>query len=244
MSNYTAMQNVSRITAEMSRSPATINSINSMCYHYSDAWRLLLTNTDFFSSIPVFFLSIPGSTFVTRDAVHQIDLWHNSWEVTGATPQIHLSPSCCSLDVSKWDDWHDRWKIRRTSGLAFILDWAAGCGSNCVYGWFAWGEFCCPITSVLVAGQGRSIGLCTVMAFMLILVFKTQIEKVSAVWWSCKATNRERRKLTDQLDQAVLTRQCWTQTADLQDPNEESQFQQETWAAGCAQKLCQITLAA
>lgn len=73
MSNYTAMQNVSRIAAEMSRSPATINSVNSVCYHYNEAGRLLLAHIDFFfSSIPVFFLSFPGSPFVTRDAVHQI----------------------------------------------------------------------------------------------------------------------------------------------------------------------------
>lgn len=46
-----------------------------------------------------------------------------------------------------------------------------------------------------------------------------------------KATNWERRKCTDQTDQAILK-----PTTDLQASNQESQFPQETWAAGCAQK--------
>lgn len=42
-------------------------------------------------------------------------------------------PPCSPQDVSKWDDWHNRWKIRRISDLAFILHWAAGCESNCLW---------------------------------------------------------------------------------------------------------------
>lgn len=43
--------------------------------------------------------------------------------------------------------------IRRISDLAFILGWAAGCGSNCVCGSSAWGESYYSGTSVLVGEQ-------------------------------------------------------------------------------------------
>lgn len=77
------------------------------------------------------------------------------------------SPSCCSQDVSKWDDWHDKWKTQRISDLSFIFYWAAGYGGNCVYVWFAWGEPCCHVTSVLVVKEGSWLVLCTVMAFLV-----------------------------------------------------------------------------
>lgn len=151
MPAYITMQNISRITVEMSRRPASINYINSVCYHANKAWRLSLANTDFF--FPKHSSVFSVSPFVTRGGGHQIHPWHNSWEVTRATPQIHLSSSCCSQDVSKWDDWHDKWKIRKISDLTFILEGAAVCGSNCL--WLSWLGRMLHVTSVLVMNQGN-----------------------------------------------------------------------------------------
>lgn len=144
------MQNISRITAEMSRSPASINSINFMCCHDNKAWRLLLGHTDFFfPSILVFFLSqylyleVEGIKF-THDTIPGESL---------ELPHRFIYPPHAVL--SKWDDWHDRWKIRRISDLPFILDVAAVCGSNCVYGCLGWGECCCHVTSVLLTDEGH-----------------------------------------------------------------------------------------
>lgn len=134
MPDCIAMQNISRITAEMSRSPASISSINSVCYHDNKAWRLLLANTDLF--FPKHSSVFPVSAFATRGGGHQIHPWHNSWEVSRATPQIHLSSSWCSQDVNKWDDWHDRWKIRNISDLTFILEGAAVWKLLCL--WLSW----------------------------------------------------------------------------------------------------------
>lgn len=125
MPAYIAMQNSSRITVEMSRSPDSINSINSMCYHDNKAWRLSLATTGLFFFFPKNSNVFPVSESVTRGGGHQIHPRHNSWEVTRATPQIHLSSSYCSQYVSKWDDWHDRWKIKKISDLTFILEGAA-----------------------------------------------------------------------------------------------------------------------
>lgn len=117
---YIAIQNISRITAEMSRSPASISSINSVCYHDNKAWRFSLTNIDFFFFFPKHSSVCPVSAFVSRGGGHQNHQWHNSWEVTRAIPQIHLSSSYCFQDVSKWDDWHNRWKIRFQTSLSFL----------------------------------------------------------------------------------------------------------------------------
>lgn len=54
-----AVQNISKVTASMSRSPAIINSVNSICYLYNEAWRLLLASIDLFQAFqPFCFLSL------------------------------------------------------------------------------------------------------------------------------------------------------------------------------------------
>lgn len=82
----------------------------------------MLANIDFFffsQAFQCFFF--PGSAFVTRDAVHQIYPWHNSRGITGATPQIPLSLTHSSRDVSKRDDGSNRCKIRRVSDLQLLI---------------------------------------------------------------------------------------------------------------------------
>lgn len=54
-----AVQNISKVTAATSRSPAIINSVNSICYLYNEAWRLLLASIDLFQAFqPFCFLSL------------------------------------------------------------------------------------------------------------------------------------------------------------------------------------------